>query len=624
MKPTLVMFSPLPPLPNGIADYAAEQVREWSRHRQLVVVIDDAAPEPVLAAAGKVRVVRLNTYLHTPALHALPHVYQVGNNPDHLYLLPILLARPGLVILHDYNLHYLIELATLEQHHAAAYVRCLTRAAGRFGATLGRQFRAYGWKGAAVMEGLPLHDVILDSCRAVVVHSAWSAERLLARNPGMPVHCIPHHLAPSVATINRRQSRALRRPLGLATDAVVITAPGFLHPAKRIPELLTSIAALRGEIPGLQLVLAGMVKPEDYDPQPDIIRLGLTSVVTVTGYLDEPTFLAHLGASDVVVNLRWPIGGETSGTLIRAMGMGCCVVTTAAGPFAEVPDDTVCKIPWSADFQQDLTAALRRLLSEPETRHRLGHAASDWIQSTCDIRTTTAAYLRALDALPPAPQESAPALLVYLEPRAVVARIRAGGLARSCAASLWWREALPPSGGEVRWLVVGEPGPERILHEVFAADPTRIAVLSPTRLADAHAAVDAVLIHVPVATWGADPMALLISALATLRIDGQVILALWEDAAGGCPTAGGPLDPLAWDGSLSAWRGLLEAAGCEILDATDVSRDPLAEAPDLLPATPLVEATVRARRISRMVDRRPAPWYGSNPAEAQLLPLVAS
>ena len=61
--------------------------------------------------------------------------------------------------------------------------------------------------------------------------------------------------------------------------------------------------------------------------------------VTITGRLEIDRFLLYMRACDVAVNLRHPTAGETSGTVIRLLGLGKPLIVNETGSFAEIPDD---------------------------------------------------------------------------------------------------------------------------------------------------------------------------------------------------------------------------------------------------------------------------------------------
>jgi ubiquinone/menaquinone biosynthesis C-methylase UbiE len=96
---------------------------------------------------------------------------------------------------------------------------------------------------------------------------------------------------------------------------------------------------------------------------------------------------------DVVINLRYPTAGETSGTLIRALGAGKPVVVSDFGQFAELPDEVCLKVAPGLDEERDLYAQLRKLAYRPLLREQLGQRARSWAREQCEISRSAARYL---------------------------------------------------------------------------------------------------------------------------------------------------------------------------------------------------------------------------------------
>ena len=65
-----------------------------------------------------------------------------------------------------------------------------------------------------------------------------------------------------------------------------------------------------------------------------------------------------MAACDVLVNLRYPTMGETSGSVIRALSLGRPLIVSDVGWFSELPDDVVLKVPVDEYEVATLEAAL--------------------------------------------------------------------------------------------------------------------------------------------------------------------------------------------------------------------------------------------------------------------------
>ncbi|MFC7688940.1 hypothetical protein ACFQY5_04135 [Paeniroseomonas aquatica] len=135
LLPSLLLVSPLPPARNGIADYAAALLDGLAPHYRCTVACEDW-----LAAAPGAAVV-------DPALaHRLPEaggrvLHQIGNNPDHGFVLRALRHLPGVTTLHDPGLLHLHE-STGESR--ATILAGLRHAAPGMAATFGAQLRDHG------------------------------------------------------------------------------------------------------------------------------------------------------------------------------------------------------------------------------------------------------------------------------------------------------------------------------------------------------------------------------------------------------------------------------------------------------------------------------------------------
>lgn len=388
----IVVFCPLPPKPNGIADYFAEQIPYFSKYCEMTIVIEDCHPKPI-GIAGYVSIIRMSEYLQRrEAYSEHKHVYHVGNNHDTPYMLPVLLSTPGVVIIHDLNLHHLIDLTTLGQGSKLGYTSALFYQYGRLGGIIGNQLSEYHLKGSFSPSELELNASIIDSAEQVIVHSEYSALRVRARGQNN-VSVIPHHIAPNVANYPRKLKQCYREQLGLPVDKLIFTSMGFIAKAKQIKAVLNSLVELKKQGVDFLYVLAGQCKVHEYDVFSEIAASGLENQVIVTGFLNEESFYQHLGATDLVINLRYPTGGESSGTLTRALGLGLCCIVVDIGPFAELPSDVAVKLDYDENFADTLTNTLIDLANDDNKRTQIGLKAKQWIEQTHRIAVTTELYM---------------------------------------------------------------------------------------------------------------------------------------------------------------------------------------------------------------------------------------
>jgi glycosyltransferase involved in cell wall biosynthesis len=168
---------------------------------------------------------------------------------------------------------------------------------------------------------------------------------------------------------------------------------GYLNMNKRIPELLEAFAELRRERPGARLLLAGAAG-ERFDLQRRLERLGLVDGVDRLDYVPEDRMWSLMAACDVLVNLRYPTMGETSGSAIRALSLGKPLVVSDVGWFSELPDDVALKVPVDEHEVAVLGAALRVAADHGAT---LGAAARTYVAREHALGSVADGYAAALE-----------------------------------------------------------------------------------------------------------------------------------------------------------------------------------------------------------------------------------
>ncbi len=365
----VAFFSPLPPMKSGIADYSAELLPVLAGECEIELIVDDGfRPDPALAARFPVHGHRaLPRLLEQGRFDAV--LYQLGNNSDyHAAIYRTLLEIPGVVVLHEYVLHHLVRELTLEANRPDLYVDELRYAYGRTGEAAGRRCLATGV--SLDLWSYPLFERVVDASSGVIVHNRFTRDRVLASRPLARVATVPHHLSLEAPIVGEAQARAA---LGIDPGDFVVATFGFMTPAKRPAVLLRAFARLRQEIPHARLLIVGEVSRHfDFER---IFKAELRQGVSITGRLELDRFLLYMQACDLAVNLRHPTGGETSGTVIRLLGLGKPLIVNNSGAFAEYPDDCCAKVDLDDTEEELLLAYLRTLAKDEPLRRRMGDNA---------------------------------------------------------------------------------------------------------------------------------------------------------------------------------------------------------------------------------------------------------
>ncbi len=396
----LAYCSPLPPQPSGIADYSAELLPALAGHVDGIELFVAAGARPERRIAERFPVRPLGELAaRAPALDAV--LYHLGNDVRfHGEIYRAALEVPGVVVLHEYMLHHLVRGLTVDRHDPEGYVASMERCYGPGGARAGRRFLDIG---AGVERWFyPMFEEVVDSSRGVIAHNQCTRDRVLAARPDAAVAVVPHHLCLDALPDAGSDRPAARQRLGLPVDAVLVGVFGFLTASKRLAPTLVAFQALRAERPDARLLLVG--DPEADPELPGLLAGDLGEGVELVGRVPLDSFLLHMRAVDLAVNLRWPTGGETSGTVMRLLGLGVPTVVSDVGAFAEIPDGCCVKVPVGEHESEALAAALLVLADDPELRGRLGGNARGHMAAGHTIDGSARAYaaaLRELGARPP-------------------------------------------------------------------------------------------------------------------------------------------------------------------------------------------------------------------------------
>ena len=385
MATKIAFFSPLPPARSGIADYSAALLEELCRLADVQVfaskpsVFDPAAFDVIL--------------------------YQIGNNSYHDFCYEMALEHPGVVVVHEANLHHLIADITIKRGDWDAYMRVLGEEGGPQALENAQRVRAL--EIPPDYEGVPMLRGLLARSKGAIVHSGCVEEVLRSAGFSGPVARIPH--GAWIPETNRLNFRSI---LGVDETTPLIGIFGFLKPYKRIAESLRAFKRLLAVTPEAKMILVGEPHP-DFPLQSLIQSLGLAANVRALGFQPIPEFVGNLAACDIVLNLRYPTVGENSGTLMRALGLGKAVIVSEVGSFLELPDNICLKAPVDATEEEHLFEYLNLLVSRPDIRRSIGAEARRWVETECSWPKVARKYVDFLDCIV---HGTTPAAAVSIEP----------------------------------------------------------------------------------------------------------------------------------------------------------------------------------------------------------------
>ena len=374
-RPRVALFTPLPPAKTGTADYGAALAAELEKLVSLTVY------EKVPFGFDPER------FDHV--------VYQMGNNPFHAEIYELALRHPGVVVLHEASVHYLVRSLTLSRGNHEGYLREVRYEI--FGDDLGRLAGRY-----LPIETPQPHEFLmlrrlLDHTRACIVHNRYAERLVRLKGFGGAIGVVPH--GAEVRTVDAAE---YRRRLGLEEETPLVAVFGYQRPDKQIWDCLLMFKELADALPDARLLILGERHPQV--PIEEGVRdLGLQDRVLVRGHQTLEDFDGFLAAASVVLNLRQATFGESSGTMMRAFGLGKAVVASNAGGVLDLPDDVCLKIPRDRHEMAVIRECLKWLLANAEETAALGESARQWVARECTWEHTARGYLSFLEGPGKAP-----------------------------------------------------------------------------------------------------------------------------------------------------------------------------------------------------------------------------
>lgn len=362
----------MPPSKSGIADYSEALTREMEQLARVQVFSSGAGFDP--------------------RAFDIP-LYHLGNNPWHDFAYETALRHPGVAVMHEGNLHHLIAHLTIKRNNWDAYLAECELNGGAAALAFARD-RVRTLKAGPDYEGIAMTRRLLDASRGLVVHSDFVARQMREQGFTGPIATIPHG-----AWIPKTDRNATRHELGVGETTPLVGAFGYLKPYKRIAESLRALRRLVRLDPRVKMILVGEPHPEFHVEQL-IATLGLRDHVKVIGFAPIEKFVDYMGACDIILNLRYPTVGETSGSLTRALGMGKAVIVSDVGSFAEYPDDVCLKVPAGPDHPEEedlIFEYLNVLVSRPDLARAMGARAQQWVERECNWTRVAERYVEFLE-----------------------------------------------------------------------------------------------------------------------------------------------------------------------------------------------------------------------------------
>jgi len=397
----IAFFTPLPPIESGISDYSVDIICLLSKYFSIDIFINTDYKHNCLLPQN------VNVYKHTlfyikrKKYYRL--IFQMGNSLKHEYMLKYIRKYHGIVVLHDCNLHGLLNAITYGRMKYKNYEKMLSYDYENDIIDVIRAMQTGKQRSDFIVNGF-----VTNFADTVIVHSKWAKKQILLRNIEANVkHINLYTKIPDYSFDKSNEvKQSARKKLQIPAQDTVIAAFGFISETKRSMPSLIAIKRVITEFPGTKMIYVGQIADELKDDFFSFIQQNnLQNYVSVTGFISLETFLLYIDAADICLNLRFPYQGETSAALMRILAAGKCVIINDIGSFSEIPDECCVKIlsPENMFLEEEgqiIYNAIKELINNPGKQTELGRTAREYAEKELDLNKICQQYFNVLSYQP--------------------------------------------------------------------------------------------------------------------------------------------------------------------------------------------------------------------------------
>lgn len=373
IKSELLYVSPFPPMKSGISDYSEVLIYGLKEFFHITLLIDDYKLENnQLYIDFDVMIYGKDEVDFSKFEYK---IYNIGNNYDyHSYMYECSLKHPGMVILHDFVLYGLL---ITYYHKSNEFYPKIYELEGPGGIHILKKYIKKGRLPECheIAHLLPFNEEIINSKNLIMSHSYYSYNKIidLVDEPGR-VRKI--NMIEQIRNKSIIEKEVLFDKFNIPKEHFVISSFGHIQSTKLNHIICNVINQINGETD--KKVIYIMVGEGTY------VDSSLNDFIIKTDYTTLDEFNSFIFHSDLIVNLRFPSMGETSASLIRALGLGKpCIVSNDAW-FSELPDDTVIKIN-NENAEREIYNKILYFLKNRNELSEIGLRAKDYIKKNHSI-----------------------------------------------------------------------------------------------------------------------------------------------------------------------------------------------------------------------------------------------
>jgi glycosyltransferase involved in cell wall biosynthesis len=391
----VAIVTPWPNQHTGVANYVYKLLPFLIKYFSVDIFVDDTvdASEWAEIKEGGLYSIKELPQRHREYDHI---IYQFGNSSDfHSGIYRMARLYPGIGEIHDYILHHFFYHAYYLKGEKHIYADALEA--------------AYGHEGRAHYENVdrgncspddityPMSHTISKMSYGTIVHNKWSYEQLNESSAFVIPHaCLEKEAMPKQEFLEIKKN--IKEKIRFKEGEFLIGCLGFVNYNKRPEQIVAVVKSLFRNGYRIRAIFCGQAADDRLERF--IAKHNLQDVVVITGYIDKKEYEVALQMCDLVVNLRYPSMGESSGTLCETLKYGKPALVSDVNQYREFPDDVCWKVPLGKYETPVLEYMIEYLFLHKDVRNKLGENARKYADTVLRPEKIARQYYRTLQRLP--------------------------------------------------------------------------------------------------------------------------------------------------------------------------------------------------------------------------------
>jgi hypothetical protein len=257
------------------------------------------------------------------------NIYLLANNPPHRFLFEAFIKNPGVVVFHDISLYWL-----MKQVLSTKFV-IETELSGQNSNLIEMALESNNPRiSSMAIHGIYFNNFVIEKAHGSFVHSKHAAYSLKLKNKNRKKIFeinIPDNNDIYNSIISKKDNFRTQK-----NAFINISIFGYMSSYKNIYEFLQSLKKLNSNLgKNLNINIIGNWDPT-YKSLCQALLKDLSEIMRITlidKYVSDSELESFYNYSDIIINLRYPTCGETSGILSETINLNKIIVVTKIGSF---------------------------------------------------------------------------------------------------------------------------------------------------------------------------------------------------------------------------------------------------------------------------------------------------